>query len=126
MDGVITRTARLHAAAWKDAFDDLLRRQAGAAQAYRPFDDQSDYLAYVDGKPRREGVRGFLRARHITLSEDAQEALARRKDESFERRLHEQGVETYASTVSLIQLLRERGVKTGVVTSSRHGRGILD
>ncbi|HXD07252.1 MAG TPA: beta-phosphoglucomutase family hydrolase [Burkholderiaceae bacterium] len=126
MDGVITRTARLHAAAWKDAFDDLLRRQAGAAQAYRPFDDQSDYRAYVDGKPRREGVRGFLRARHITLSEDAQEALARRKDESFERRLHEQGVETYASTVSLIQLLRERGVKTGVVTSSRHGRGILD
>lgn len=125
MDGVITRTAGLHAAAWKELFDDLLRRQAGDGEAYRPFDERSEYRAYVDGKPRREGVRSFLRVRKITLSKEDEEDLARRKDELFERRLHEQGVETFASTVALIEALRARGVKTGVVTSSRHGREIL-
>lgn len=125
MDGVITRTAGLHAGAWKELFDDLLRRQASDGEAYRPFDERSEYRAYVDGKPRREGVRSFLRARKITLSKEDEEDLARRKDELFERRLHEQGVETFASTIALIEALRARGVKTGVVTSSRHGREIL-
>ena len=125
MDGVITQTAGLHAAAWKELFDDLLRRQAANGSTYEPFDERSEYRSYVDGKPRREGVRGFLRARRITLSEEEEEELARRKDELFERRLHEQGVQTFASTIALIRALRERGTKTGVVTSSRHGREIL-
>jgi beta-phosphoglucomutase family hydrolase len=125
MDGVITRTAHLHAAAWKELFDDLLRRLARGGEPFRPFDEQAEYLAYVDGKPRREGVRSFLQERGITLSDEEQAALASRKDGLFEKLLHEHGVETFASTISLIQTLRDRGVKTGVVTSSRHGREIL-
>lgn len=126
MDGVITRTAGLHAAAWKELFDDLLRRRARDGEPYRPFDERAEYRAYVDGKPRREGIRGFLRARQITLSEEEQEDIAKRKDALFERRLREQGVETFASTLTLVEALRAREVKTGVVTSSRHGREILE
>jgi beta-phosphoglucomutase family hydrolase len=126
MDGVITRTADLHAAAWKELFDDFLRGRAQAGEPYQPFDEKAEYRAYVDGKPRREGVRSFLRARGIALGEEEQEQLASRKDALFERRLREQGVKTFASTVHLIEALRALGVKTGVVTSSRHGREILD
>lgn len=125
MDGVITRTAGVHAAAWKQLFDDFLQRRAGPSEAFRPFDERLEYRAYVDGKPRLEGVRSFLQARQITLSEQEQAELARRKDAIFERRLHEQGVETFASTIALVEALRACGVKTGVVTSSRHGREIL-
>lgn len=125
MDGVITRTAGLHAAAWKELFDDLLRRMAPDGRTYQPFDERAEYRAQVDGKPRMEGVRSFLRARQLTLPEPEVEALARRKDALFARRLQEQGVETFDSTVALVRELRGRGVKTGVVTSSRHGREIL-
>jgi alpha,alpha-trehalose phosphorylase len=125
MDGVITRTAGVHAAAWKELFDDLLRQQARNGEPYRPFDQDAEYRAYVDGKPRREGLLSFLRARHITLGEEQVEDLARRKDALFERRLREQGIETFASTLALIDALRASGVKIGVVTSSRHGREIL-
>ena len=126
MDGVITRTAGLHAAAWKQLFDEFLQRRAGPGEPFRPFDERLEYRAYVDGKPRLEGVRSFLRARQITLSEQEQADLAQRKDALFERRLHEQGVETFASTIALIKALRGYGVKLGVVTSSRHGREILE
>ncbi|OGB26909.1 MAG: hypothetical protein A3I66_20945 [Burkholderiales bacterium RIFCSPLOWO2_02_FULL_57_36] len=125
MDGVITRTATVHAAAWKETFDGLLLRRAREGVPYRPFDERAEYLAYVDGKPRREGVRSFLRAREIALSEEEEEGLARSKDKLFERLLRERGVETFASTLALIEALRARGVKLGVVTSSRHGREIL-
>lgn len=125
MDGVVTRTTELHAAAWKELFDDLLRRRAGDGERYRPFDERTEYLAYVDGKPRREGLRSFLRARQITLGEEEEDALARRKDTLFERRLREQGVQTFSSTLDLIRALRGCGVKIGLVTSSRHGREVL-
>jgi len=125
MDGVVTRTARLHAAAWKELFDDFLRQRAGEGVQFEPFDERSDYRAYVDGKPRREGVRSFLRARRVAFSEADEEALASRKNALFERRLEAQGVEIFASSIALIEALRARGVKTGVVTSSRHGREIL-
>jgi beta-phosphoglucomutase family hydrolase len=125
MDGVITRTADVHAAAWKLVFDELLRRLEKKGLPYRPFDQKAEYLAYVDGKPRREGVRSFLHAREIELSDEEEEDIARRKDALFERLLHEQGVHTFPSTLALIGALRARGVKTGVVSSSRHGRDIL-
>ncbi len=125
MDGVITQTTRLHAAAWKETFDDLLRRRAPDGKSWRPFDEHADYLAYVDGKPRREGVCSFLQARKISLPEEAVDELAKHKDLHFERRLQEEGVQTFTSTIDLIQNLRRQGVKTGVVTSSRHGREIL-
>lgn len=122
MDGVITRTARLHAQAWKETFDAFLAQRGGA---FQPFDARAEYRAHVDGKPRINGVRSFLRARGLALGEQAQEALAAGKDAIFERLLREQGVETFASTLRMIQALRDLGVKTGVVTSSRHGREIL-
>lgn len=125
MDGVITRTAHLHAAAWKEIFNNLLCRHAQAGVPYRPFDECMEYQAYVDGKPRGEGVRSFLRARGMTLSEEEERDVAISKDALFERLLKEQGVQTYASTLKLIAALRARGLKIGMVTSSRHGRAIL-
>jgi beta-phosphoglucomutase family hydrolase len=120
MDGVLTRTARLHAAAWKALFDAFL-----AARGEAPFDEVADYRRYVDGKPRREGLRSFLAARGIALTEEEEAVLAAKKDALFERRLHEQGVEAFASSVALIEALRALGVRIGVVTSSRHGREVL-
>jgi beta-phosphoglucomutase family hydrolase len=124
LDGVVTRTARLHAAAWKALFDEFLRNRA-AGSDFEPFDEQSDYLAYVDGKPRLDGIRSFLESRRVALPEDEIEALAARKTDLFRRQLDERGVETFPSTLALIEALRERGVRSGMVTSSRHGREIL-
>ncbi|MCW5631985.1 MAG: beta-phosphoglucomutase family hydrolase [Rubrivivax sp.] len=135
MDGVLTRTAAMHAAAWKELFDDFLRRRAApGGRAWRPFDADADYRAYVDGKPRREGVRSFIASRHIELPEGEGDAapeadtvvgLGQRKDALFEARLRREGVQTFATTLALVRALRAHGVKTAVVTSSRHGRGIL-
>src|SRR3569832_1198423 len=125
MDGVITRTADLHAAAWKKVFDELLARLASADVPFRPFDEHAEYRTYVDGKPRREGVHSFLHAREIALPPEEEEAVASKKDLLFEQLLREQGVQTFSSTLTLIQALRVRGVKIGVVTSSRHGREVL-
>lgn len=125
MDGVITKTATLHAAAWKEVFDDFLQRYGAEGQPARPFDAHADYLNYVDGKPRREGVRSFLNARAISLSDAEEAEIAAAKDSRFEKLVRERGIETFASTLELIRALRRLGVKTGVVTSSRHGRDIL-
>ena len=125
LDGVITRTAHLHAAAWQATFDDLLRRHAQDGASFQPFDKDREYRAYVDGKPRREGVRSFLRAREIVLSPGEEDQVAIAKDKMFEHLLREQGVQTFASTLTLIKALRARGTKVGVVTSSRHGSEIL-
>ena len=106
MDGVVTRTMRLHAAAWKELFDELLQQRAAQrGEAFRPFDAQTDYLAYVDGLPRYEGVRRFLAARGIELPEgdpaDGPQALTvqglgARKDALFKQRIREGGVEVFA------------------------------
>ncbi len=134
MDGVITDTAHIHALAWKRLFDDLLQRRAGAGQPYQPFDISSDYRSYVDGKPREAGLRSFLTARGIELPEgtpddppDAQTitALARRKDALFMDALNHQGIKTYPGSVAFKHELRKAAVKTGLVTSSRHGRMLL-
>jgi alpha,alpha-trehalose phosphorylase len=135
LDGVVTHTARLHAAAWKDLFDDFLRRRAGQrGERFLPFDAKADYLSHVDGKPRYEGVRSFLAARGIVLPEgdptDAPDAttihgLGRRKDALFMDRLRTEGVEVFAPAVALIRTLRAQGLKTAVVTSSRNGREVL-
>jgi alpha,alpha-trehalose phosphorylase len=135
LDGVVTRTARLHAAAWKVLFDDFLRRLAEERrEPFVAFDTEADYLAYVDGKPRHEGVRSFLASRGIALPEgdptDALHAatihgLGRRKDALFMDRLHQDGVDVFAPAVALIRTLREQGLKTAVVTSSRNGGEVL-
>jgi beta-phosphoglucomutase family hydrolase len=135
LDGVVTRTATLHAAAWAELFDEFLgARAAEGGQPFRAFDPQADYLAYVDGRPRHEGVRSFLAARGIDLPEGdpaddprslTVHGLAKRKDSLFQRRLQRDGADVFASTIDLIRALRSRGVKTAVVTSSRNGREIL-
>jgi trehalose-phosphatase len=135
MDGVVTDTARLHAVAWKRLFDDYLRVLAEHSHIdFVPFDERRDYLSYVDGKPRYDGVRSFLQARGLELPEgDPADApgsetvcsLGNAKDELFERMLHEQGPEVFASTLALIKQLRARGIRIAVVTSSRHGREVL-
>ncbi len=125
MDGVVTRTASLHAAAWKRVFDGLLRHLAGPGATFLPFDEKSDYLAYVDGKPRRDGVSSFLHARNIELPRAEQEDIAARKDKIFEQLLQEKGVQVFPSTLALIKTMRAHDVRIAMVTSSRHGREII-
>ncbi|WP_305907459.1 trehalose-phosphatase [Methylomarinum sp. Ch1-1] len=131
LDGVITQTAKLHAAAWKRMFDDYLAKHKQQA----PFDIDSDYRRFVDGKPRYQGVRDFLASRNIDLpygtpddSSDQQTicGLGNRKNELFHAKLFSDGVETYDSTVSLIGKLRQRGIRIAVVSSSRNCQAILE
>jgi trehalose-phosphatase len=135
LDGVVTRTARIHAAAWKRLFDEYLKERSQIhGEAFVPFDERKDYLAYVDGKPRYEGVRSFLESRAIRLPfgdrHDGPSAptacgLGNRKDRYFAELLARDGVEVFDSTLALLRSLRTNGVRNGMVTSSRHGREIV-
>jgi len=118
LDGVVTRTAKVHERAWKETFDPLL-----AARGQAPFGN-ADYLRHVDGKPREDGVLSFLAARGIALAEDEVQALAARKDAVFRERVKE-GVEVFPSSIALIRALRARGVRTAVVTASRNCDAVL-
>ncbi|ADE16233.1 beta-phosphoglucomutase family hydrolase [Nitrosococcus halophilus Nc 4] len=133
LDGVITRTARVHAAAWKSMFDDFLQKRAQGA-AFKPFDDH-DYREYVDGKPRYEGVRSFLQSRNIELpygdpcdllEKETVCGLGNRKNELFQEKLKKEGAEVYHTSVQLIRRLRSKGFQTAVVSSSKNCGRILD
>jgi alpha,alpha-trehalase len=132
LDGVITRTAAPHAAAWKRLFDEYLAARVG--EEFVPFDGETDYRRYVDGKPRLAGVRSFLAARGIdlpagTLADDADRdtvhGLGKRKNRYFLALLDREGVRVYESAVSLLREARGRGVRTAVVSSSRNCAAIL-
>ncbi|MGQ9425570.1 HAD-IA family hydrolase [Gilvimarinus sp. F26214L] len=134
MDGVVTRTADLHAAAWKALFDDFLQHHAGENDSPRLFDIDSDYRNYVDGKPREAGLRSFLASRGIELPEgspadppeaETVAAMAKRKDELFSEQVEQRGVGLFPGTIDFIRALRSAGIRTGLVTSSRHGRELL-
>lgn len=126
LDGVLTRTARVHAAAWKKLFDAFLeRRAAETAQPFVPFDIEVDYRRYVDGKPRRDGAAAFLRSRGIELQSAAAEDLAKLKDELFMEHLERYGVERYETSISLVRALRALDVRTAVVSSSAHCAQVL-
>jgi len=135
MDGVITDTAQVHAAAWKATFDSYLQaRSAKTGIAFQPF-TQADYLAYVDGRPRYEGVATFLRSHLIDLpfgepgdtpEQDTICRLGNSKDASFNRILRAQGVKVFGSTVALISALQRTGVKVAVATSSKNGALVLN
>ena len=135
LDGVITNTANLHATCWKQMFDEYLQKRARQrGEAFRPFDLSADYRLYVDGKPRFDGVRDFLRSRGIQLSEgnpdDSAEVetvhgLGNRKNDLVNRAIAEVGVEPYAGTVQFIHQLRRDGFKIAVVTSSEHCDAVL-
>ncbi|MFO1434685.1 MAG: beta-phosphoglucomutase family hydrolase [Candidatus Competibacteraceae bacterium] len=135
LDGIVTDTARLHAAAWKQLFDDYLRqRSSHDGEIHRPFDKDADYHPYVDGKLRYEGVRSFLASRGITLPygtpEDGPEretvcGLGNKKNALFLQRLQTQGVDVYPSSVHLLERLRAAGIKTALVTASKNCDTIL-
>lgn len=136
LDGVVTRTAEIHAAAWKELFDDFLRCRAAAEGApFRPFDIETDYRRYVDGKPRSAGIRSFLESRDIQLPEGAPDdpldretvyGLGNRKNQRFLELLKHRGVQPYDSTVALIRALRQEGMATAAVSSSRNCAAVLD
>jgi len=135
LDGVLTATAKVHAACWKEMFDAFLRDWSKANQVpFRPFDINSDYELYVDGKPRIEGVRSFLNSRGIHLADgddrDSPEAetawgLGNRKDRLVSETLRNKGVEVYQGSVALARTLRQQGIKLAVVSSSHHCRNVL-
>ena len=120
LDGVLTRTATVHAAAWKRLFDDFLaRRAAKTGEAFVPFDAEEDYRRYVDGKPRADGVASFLAARGLELplgdpadapDEHSAHALGKLKDGLFLEELARHGVSVYETSVTLVRALREQGV----------------
>ncbi|MEW9550391.1 HAD family hydrolase [Nonomuraea sp. NPDC050783] len=128
-DGVVTDTARVHAAAWKHVLDRFLRARGGT-----PFDVRADYLTHVDGRPRLDGVRTFLASRGITLPEggpggepgrETVWGIGQAKDALFVREIREHGVAAFPSAVALLHELRRRGCRTAVVSASRHGRAVV-
>jgi beta-phosphoglucomutase family hydrolase len=132
LDGVVTRTAVVHAAAWKETFDAFLREREG--EDFRPFDRIADYDEYVDGRPRADGVRSFLASRGIELPEggpddppDAQtvHGLGNRKNQLLLERIRTQGVEPYEGTLRYIEAARAQGLKTAIVSSSANTRDVL-
>ncbi|MFH1833618.1 MAG: HAD family hydrolase, partial [bacterium] len=135
LDGVITRTARNHAMAWESMFNDYLKKVAARQdKPYVPFDPGSDYLLYVDGKPRMQGVKSFLESRGIDLPygkiDDSPGAetvcgLGNRKNRDFQKALRREGPEVFASTVDWIKQARARGLKVGVASSSRNCQLII-
>jgi beta-phosphoglucomutase family hydrolase len=127
MDGVLTETATVHAAAWKETFDDYLRRRADSAgEPFRPFDAGADYDEFVDGRPRTDGVRSFLASRGIKASESAVSELADRKNAIVLRLIHEQGVDAYPGSVRFLRSVRAGGLRTAVVSSSANCREVLE
>lgn len=131
LDGVLTKTAAVHAAAWREMFDDYLRNREG--EGFRPFSD-GDYDQYVDGRPRADGVRTFLASRGIELPEgspgdppgaESVHGLGNRKNELLLARIREEGVEAYPGSLRYLQAVRDAGLRTAVVSSSANCRDIL-
>jgi beta-phosphoglucomutase family hydrolase len=123
LDGVLTKTAVVHARAWKEMFDAYLRERDG--DGFVPFDPVADYDAYVDGKPRYEGVESFLRSRQIELSADEIHTLGNRKNEIVLKLIHDQGVEPYEGSVRYVKAAREAGLRRAVVSSSTNCHDVL-
>jgi len=131
LDGVLTKTAKVHAAAWKEMFDAYLHERD---EDLVPFDAVSDYDDYVDGKPRYEGVRSFLQARGISLPEGDEDdppsaetihGLGNRKNEIVLRLIREDGVEAYEGSVRYVRAAKEAGLRRAVVSSSTNAHDVL-
>ncbi len=130
MDGVVTKTAVVHAAAWKQMFDEFLQTQPGQA----PFDSAKDYDDYVDGKPRLDGTESFLESRHISLPTGDPDdkpgtlslyGLSNRKNELVLEVLKRDGVEVYPGSRRYIDAVRAAGLKTAIVSSSANTEAVL-
>jgi beta-phosphoglucomutase family hydrolase len=136
LDGVLTKTAKVHAAAWKEMFDTFLHERAEeTGEPFVPFDSGADYNAYVDGKPRYDGVRSFLASRGIELPEGSPDdppaantvyGLGNRKNELVLALLQRDGVEAYEGSVRYVQRVREAGLHTAVVSASANCKEVLE
>lgn len=135
MDGVVTDTAKVHAAAWQHLFDEFLKERADRdGMEYQPFDPRKEYRQYVDGKPRYDGVKSFLDSRRIQLPYGHEDdwpdretvcGLGNRKDRHFQSWLEDHQVRSYPGTVKLIRELRRAGVKTAVFSASYNSEAVL-
>jgi len=132
LDGVLTKTAVVHRAAWKQMFDSYLSERAGTG--FEPFTDD-DYDDYVDGKPRADGVRSFLASRGIGLPEGTDDdppgaetvhGLGNRKNDLVLAKLREDGVEVYQGSVRYVQAVKAAGLPCAVVSSSANTHQVLD
>ncbi|MFL0288213.1 beta-phosphoglucomutase family hydrolase [Mycobacterium sp. SMC-21] len=136
LDGVLTDTASVHKKAWKAMFDDYLQHRAERdGEPFVPFDSHDDYLLYVDGKPRQDGVRSFLRSRSIDLPDgnpddppDAETVagLGNRKNEMFQKVLHDDGIEAFSGSRRYLEAVADAGLGIAVVSSSANTRQVLD
>ncbi len=133
MDGVVTDTTAAHTAAWKEVFDEFLVRVVGPD--VDRFDPMTDYLKFVDGKPRYDGVRGFLASRGIVIDEgrpgdppsvDTVCGMGNRKNAEFLGHLAEFGADSYPATLRLIDELRQVGLRIALITSSRNASVVLE
>jgi len=135
LDGVLTQTASVHAAAWKQMFDAFLRERAErTGEAFVPFDSVKDYDEYVDGKPRYDGVRSFLASRGIQLPEgdpndppsaETVAGLGNRKNEIVLSLIRTQGVKPYEGSVRYVRAVRDAGLRRAVVSSSANCKDVL-
>ncbi len=136
LDGVLTQTAKVHAAAWKEMFDAFLRQRAErTGERFVPFDAGHEYDTYVDGLPRADGVRTFLAARGIELPDgDADDppgtetvrGLGLRKNELVLRLIQDQGVDPYEGSVRYLHAARDAGLRRAVVSSSTNCRQVIE
>ena len=136
LDGVLTDTASVHTKAWKAMFDDYLRQRAErAGEEFVPFDPNSDYRQYVDGKPREDGVRSFLESRGIELPEgdpddppdkETVNGLGNRKNDAFQKTLHEDGVKVFDGSRRYLEAVADAGLASAVVSSSANTRDVLE
>ncbi|MFI9383783.1 beta-phosphoglucomutase family hydrolase [Kutzneria sp. NPDC052558] len=122
MDGVLTKTAVVHAKAWQQAFDEFL---ASRGDPYEPFDPVVDYDEYVDGKPRADGVRSFLAARGIEYDEDLVRRIGDHKNDLVQELIHKDGVEAYQGTVRYLDAAIAAGIPRAVVSSSANTSEVL-
>ena len=135
LDGVLTDTASVHNAAWKQTFDDYLRERAEhTGEPFVAFDSGADYISYVDGKKREDGVRSFLASRGITLPEGSLEdapgvgsvhGIGNRKNELLLRRIDSDGVRVYEGSRRYLTAAREAGLRCAVVSSSANTESVL-
>jgi beta-phosphoglucomutase family hydrolase len=135
LDGVLTRTAKLHAAAWKQMFDAFLLDRAGrSGEPFRPFELPADYAAHVDGKLRQDGVRAFLASRGIALPEGSPDdpptaptvhGLGTRKNDLVLQLIRQGGVDRYEDAVRFVEAVRDAGLRRAVVSASKNCRAVL-
>jgi beta-phosphoglucomutase family hydrolase len=135
LDGVLTDTAKVHAAAWKEMFDAYLRARAeNSGESFVAFDEDTDYDTYVDGKTRADGTRSFLQSRHIALPDGAPgdpanaetiTGLGNAKNEIVLRKIRADGVRAYAGSVRYVRAVRAAGLRRAVVSSSTNCADVL-